>query len=100
MRKKYMKRTKKEKRRLRIYFLAILALIGIFGYKMYYYWPKIFANYQEKHELENTYNNLLEEEQTLSSDIVRLKDPEYIARFAREKYLYSKDGEMIIRIAD
>lgn len=95
-----MKRTKKEKRRLRIYFFTIIGLIALFGYKMYYYWPKIFANYQEKQNLERTYNDLLEQEATLSSDIVRLKDPEYIARFAREKYLYSKDGEMIIRIPE
>lgn len=95
-----MKRTKKEKRRLRLYILGILLLIGAFGYKMYYYWPKIFANYQEKIELENKYNDLLEEEDTLKSDIVRLKDPDYIARFAREKYLYSKDGEIIIRIVE
>lgn len=95
-----MKRTKKEKRRLKIYIFTILALLGAFGYKMYYYWPKIFANYQEKAELENNYNTLLEEEDTLKSDIVRLKDPDYIARFAREKYLYSKDGEIIIRIVE
>lgn len=95
-----MKKTKKEKRRIRIYILAIIGLISVFGYKMYYYWPKIFANYQEKIELENTYTDLLEEEDTLSSDIVRLKDPEYIARFAREKYLYSKAGEIIIRIVE
>ena len=29
-----------------------------------------------------------------------LQDPNYIARFAREKYLYSKNGEIIIRIVD
>lgn len=95
-----MKRTKKEKRRLRIYIIAIIGLIGLFCYKMNYYWPKIFANYQEKKELENNYQTLLEDEETLSSDIVRLKDPEYIARFAREKYLYSKDGEIIIKIVE
>ena len=95
-----MKRTKKEKRRLRIYIFSIIILIGIFIYKMNYYWPKIFNNYQEKQELENNFQTLLETEETLSSDIVRLKDPEYIARFAREKYLYSKDGEIIIRIVE
>ncbi len=93
-----MKRTKKEKLRLKIYLLTIVALISFFGYKMYYYWPKIFSNYQEKKMLEDKYTNLLEEEETLSSNIVKLQDPDYIARFAREKYLYSKSGEIIIRI--
>ena len=40
----------------------------------------------------------LEEEETLKSEIVKLQDDEYIARYAREKYLYSKDGEIIIKI--
>lgn len=94
-----MKRTKKEKRRLRIYFITIICLLSFFGYKMYYYWPKIFANYKDKAELDSKYNSLLEEENTLSSNIIKLQDPDYIARFAREKYLYSKNGEIIIRIA-
>lgn len=95
-----MKRTKKDKLRFRIYIFTIVGLLSFFGYKMYYYWPKIFDNYQQKKELENKYMNLLEEEETLSSDIIKLQDPEYIARFAREKYLYSKNGEIIIRITE
>ncbi len=85
---------------MRIYLVTIIGLISFFGVKMYYYWPKIFTNYQEKRELENKYNDLLEEEETLSSDIIKLQDPDYIARFAREKYLYSKNGEIIIRIVE
>lgn len=93
-----MKKTKKEKLRMKIYLTAIIALVSFFGYRMYYYWPKIFANYQNKKEIENKYIELLEEEELLASNIVKLKDPAYIARFAREKYLYSKNGEIIIRI--
>lgn len=95
-----MKKTKKEKRRFRMYLLTIVALISFFGYKMSYYWPRIFANYSEKKELENKYTELLAEEETLSGDILKLQDPNYIARFAREKYLYSKNGEIIIRIVE
>lgn len=95
-----MKRTKKEKLRLKIYLFTIIALLSFFGYKMYYYWPKIFTNYQNKKELENKYTSLLEEEETLSSDIIKLQDPDYIARFAREKYLYSRNGEIIIKIVE
>ena len=43
---------------------------------------------------------LEDEEKVLSSDIEKLKDPAYIAIYAREKYLYSKDGELIIRLPD
>ena len=43
---------------------------------------------------------LKDEEDKLNSDIKKLKDPEYVARYAREKYMYSKDGELIIRLPD
>lgn len=97
-----MKKEKRKKvnRRLRVYLLAIVGLLTLFGYKMCYYWPKIFKNYEAKAEYEQMYEKLLQEEATLSSDIMKLKDPDYIARYAREKYLYSKNGEVIIRIVE
>ena len=95
-----MKTSEKAKLRIRIYLTVIALLLGFFGYKMYYYWPKIYSNYQEKRVLEAKYNDLLAEEDTLSGDIVKLQDPDYIARYAREKYLYSKNGELIIRILE
>lgn len=95
-----MKNKLKQRRRMRIYLFVIVGLISFFGIKMYYYWPKIFSNYKDKHEYEVKYEDLLEEEQVLSSDIIKLQDPDYIARFAREKFLYSKNGEIIIRVID
>lgn len=91
---------KKAARRTRIYIFIIVSLVSFLGYKMFSYWPKIFANYQEKKKLDNQYQELLEEEEILTGNINKLKDPKYIARFAREKYLYSKNGELIIRIVD
>ena len=29
-------------------------------------------------------------------EVVKLQDPEYVAKYAREKYLFTKDGELII----
>ena len=95
-----MKTSEKAKLRIKIYLTVIALLLGFFGYKMYYYWPKIYSNYHEKQVLEAKYNDLLAEEDTLSDDIVKLQDPDYIARYAREKYLYSKNGEIIIRILE
>ena len=36
----------------------------------------------------------------MQTDVIKLQDPEYVAKYAREKYLYSKDGELIIKIID
>ncbi len=54
----------------------------------------------QKKQLENKIALLKEEEKILESDIQKLEDPSYVARYAREKYLYSKDGEIIIRMPD
>lgn len=55
---------------------------------------------EQKKELEDRIASLKEEEKVLESDIQKLEDPSYVARYAREKYLYSKDGEIIIRMPD
>ena len=55
---------------------------------------------EQKKELEDRIAFLKEEEKVLESDIQKLEDPSYVARYAREKYLYSKDGEIIIRMPD
>ncbi|UKI29312.1 MAG: septum formation initiator family protein [Clostridium sp.] len=39
-------------------------------------------------------------EEELNSEVTKLQDDEYVAKYAREKYMYSKDGEYIIKIAE
>lgn len=59
---------------------------------------KIRAKKEEKAELTKKLEELKEEEVTLKDDVEKLKNPEYAARYAREKYLYSKYGEKILKI--
>lgn len=59
---------------------------------------KINNKYVEVRELEKKLADLQEEEKELNSEIVKLQDTDYLARYAREKYFYSKDNEIIIRI--
>ena len=63
-------------------------------------WVKIIENKKETTELNTYYEELLEEQDSLKSEVVKLQDPEYVARYAREKYLYTKDGETILKIVD
>ena len=53
---------------------------------------------EQKKQLEDRIASLKEEEKVLESDIQKLEDPSYVARYAREKYLYSKTGEKILKI--
>ena len=59
---------------------------------------KISEKNKEKEILTEQLKSLEEEEKTLSDDVEKLKNPEYAARYAREKYLYSKNGEKILKI--
>ena len=52
----------------------------------------------ENINLENKLKSLQNDEENLKIEIQKLKDPEYIARYARENYSYSKDGEYIIKL--
>lgn len=90
--------TKKDKRRIRLLFCIFIPLLVYFVCNMTKYWVQIYSNIKERKELEIAYNEILEEEENLKSDINKLQDEEYVARYAREKYLYSKDGELIIKI--
>lgn len=62
------------------------------------YWLDIYQKYQEKKELETELLTLKDNEEKLKIDAEKLEDPDYIARYAREKYYYSKDGEIIFRL--
>ena len=55
---------------------------------------------KEEKEFERQLAELKDEEEELKGQVTKLQDPDYIARYAREKYLYSKDGEIIIRIPE
>ena len=61
---------------------------------------KDFDDFWNANILESELKNLQTEERELSSEIVKLKDPEYIAKYARENYLYSMEGEYVIKIED
>ena len=88
----------KAKRRIFLFFIVFGAIIGSLSYSFFSNVGKMIEINNEKHELQNKLVSLKDEEELLNSDIKKLEDPEYVARYAREKYLYSKDGELIIRI--
>ncbi len=81
-------------------FLGVSSIAIIIGttYTIGKYWIEIYDKHKEKKELKNELVTLKEKEEELKVDASKLQDPDYIARYAREKYSYSKDGEIILRI--
>lgn len=94
------KSNKKAKRRIFVFFIFFGAIIGSLSYSFFTNVEKIIEIKKDKSGLNTKLADLQEEEKVLNSDIKKLQDPEYVARYAREKYLYSKDGELIIRLPD
>lgn len=92
------KASKKDKRRILLLIVILIPLLVLFLYNMGKYGIQIYKNIKQKENLSIVYKEKLEEEEKLQSEITKLQDPDYIARYAREKYLYSKDGEIIIKI--
>ena len=57
-------------------------------------------NKQEITLLQSSYEELLDTEEALKAEVQKLQDPDYVERYAKEKFLYTKDGEIIIRKTD
>ena len=96
-----MKRVNKgAKRRFLLLFSIFILLTGYVSYSTFNYWEQILNNKKETSVLENKYKELLDNKETLENDVIKLQDPDYVAQYAREKYLYSKEGELIIKIIE
>ncbi len=92
--------TKKQKRRLLFLTIITIPLLVLFLSNIFSYWTQIYKNVKDKEQLQTEMNEKLDEEEDLKMQITKLQDPEYIAKYAREKYLMSKNDEIIIRIDD
>ena len=97
---KKKKKTRAKKKALRFLFLGVTstAIVAVVFITLTHVWLDIYQKYKEKQELEEKLLKLKATEEELTVDVEKLQDPEYVARYLREKYFYSKNGEYIIKI--
>ena len=102
MAKKTIKKQKAKKSTLRFLVFGVECIIisGTVALSISRLWSEIYQKYKEKKDLDQKLVELKSQEKELKVDVEKMQDPEYIARYLREKYLYSKDGEYIIRIPE
>lgn len=98
--KKKQKYTVKTKGRMLVIFIFFGAIISTLGYTLFFDLKRINDMKKEKGELLEEKELLADEEAAILADIKKLSDPAYVARYAREKYFYSKEGEIILRIEE
>lgn len=89
---------KASKHRLMIFGTLSIILMGYFFVTLITYTININQLKKDQRNLENELVSLKDNAEDLSTTIQKLKDPDYVARYARENYLYSASGEYIIKI--
>ena len=90
------KTTKQIKRRLVITVPVTLVIMIFSLYTAIIEFNKVKSYKDENKKLVEQLENLKKEAESLNIEITKLSSPDYIARYAREKYLYSKDGEKVV----
>ncbi len=91
-------KTRKEKKRLIVISLTIVLLLISLFYTVYDNFMQVVQNKKSIAFLTTEYEQLLDEQTRLSSQVLKMQDPEYVARYAKEKFLYSLPDEIIIRV--
>ena len=95
MKKKGLKLAKRRLFALIVLFFVLLISVSFNIFKI---WLQVIDNNNTIATLTSKYDSLMEQEKQLKSDVNKLQDPDYVARYAREKYLYTKEGELIIKM--
>ena len=90
--------SKKSKRRIVLICFLMAACVGVIISSVLKDLLAVMDNKKKTLALQSKYNELLKEEKELKSEVTKLKDPEYVARYARETYYYSLPGEVIIKM--
>lgn len=91
------KNNKKKKNYLFILSILSFCLLLLVAYYSSYLFMQIYGKYKEKKGLESQLIKLEDKNDELNKELEKLQDPEYIAKYAREKFYYSKKGEIIIK---
>ena len=91
------RKSKKEKRRIVMISFLVITLSAFLVKSVFSDWVQILNNNRQIHLLHDQKKVLLDEEASLKAETTKLENPEYVARYAREKYLYSAPDEIIIR---
>ena len=81
-----------------MWFLLLVMVIAGIVFTMPNYIVQIIDKYNEKRKLEEQIVELKKEQDILEKEVEQLNDNEYVAKIARQKYLFSKDGEIIIKV--
>lgn len=93
-----MRTSRKEKKRLLLISFSIIVLLVALVITVYKDFQLIVSGRKKEIELSKKYEELIEEQERLDAEIVKLQDNKYLARYAKEKFMLSKEGDTIIQM--
>lgn len=97
---KKSKISKASKTRLIVFGTLSVFIIGYFIFNLGFNIYNLYSLKKSENKFISDLTELKRQEKILNQEIDKLQDPEYIAKYARENYSYSKNGEYIIKLKD
>lgn len=98
-RRKYQNEERKKQNRFMGWVLILIILLFILPtYNLAQSYQTLQKRKQQYVQLQEQYQQTLEEKEYQKEIVEKLKDDEYAAKYARAKYSFSKDGEYIYTI--
>ena len=98
-RQKYQNEERKKQNRFMGWVLILIILLFILPtYNLAQSYQTLQKRKQQYVQLQEQYQQTLEEKEYQKDIVEKLKDDEYAAKYARAKYSFSKDGEYIYTI--
>ena len=84
----------------RITFLTpfVLLAVGYLCFTLISSGIQLYQLHYERSYLKKELKSLRGDGENLKTEITKLQDKDYVARYARENYLYTKDGEYVIKV--
>ncbi len=92
--------SKTAKRRLTVITPIVILAIGYCAFTLVTTAVSIYNLNAEEASLKEELNDLKGESKDLKNELNKLQDKDYVARYARENYLYTRDGEYVIKVDD
>ena len=90
--------SKQAKRRLTVLTPLVFLAVGYLLFTVVTTFTELYQLKNDEKKYSSELKKLQGNSEELKTEITKLQDTDYVARYARENYLYTKDGEYVIKI--
>lgn len=91
---------KKEPKYKKFIGFVYIGISAVLIYTLYTSAMRVNKQRAELDKLEDRKAELVAEKEALSEEVELLGDDDYVARYARENYIFSKDGEEVVKLPE